>query len=182
MSGSGYFETMFAGGFREKDFEVVSLGEALSFACLEGLVKFLYTEELQPSKEVSLEDLLCAADYLQMPDAVMNLSTQIGKAINTTNVLRFWDLRGMIKDEETISKLREFILVHFASLLEDISFLQLNVETLLWILESDELSISEEVEVFRAIKKWINHDHAAREKHFLALLGCVRYDTKMQVN
>lgn len=182
MTGSGFFETMLTGDFEEKDSEVICLGDTLSFDALDILVKFLYTDTLKPTQDVPLEELICAADYLQMEDAVQELSGQIREAISKSNVLRFWNLRNMIKDSETITAIRTFILGHFKDIVLDISFLKLDLETISWILESDELEVASEVDVFRAIKLWINHDYAGRHKHFLPLLGCVRYDKQMPVS
>lgn len=182
MSASGYFETMLTGTFGIKVGEVISLGDAISFEALEMLVKFLYTGQLAANAVVSLEDLLCAADYLQIASAITELSGAITEAIDQTNVLRFWNLRGMIKDTDTITKLRRFILRHFQQIVYDRSFLALDLETISWIVESDELVVESEAKVFQAIKMWINHDPTARQPHFVDLLARVRYDARVSVS
>lgn len=181
MSASGYFEKMFSSDFVEKNAECVTLGNSLNFETLEILIKFLYTNELEPTRRVSLEDLLCAADYLQMETAVEKINAKIVEEMSNMNVLRFWALRGMIKDTAVIGKVRQFILKNFSELIFDIAFLKLDFETISWIIESDELTTVSEMEVYRAIRIWINHDHVAREKHFLELLCCVRYSEEMPV-
>lgn len=182
MSASGYFETMLTGTFGIKVGEVISLGDAISFEALEKLVKFLYTGQLAANAVVSLEDLLCAADYLQIASAITKLIGPISKAIDKTNVLRFWNLRGMIKEPLAISMLRLFILMHFQQIVYDRSFLALDLETISWIVESDELVVESEAKVFQAIKMWINHDPTARQPHFVDLLARVRYDARVSVS
>lgn len=179
MSASGYFEKMLDGDFREKNSEVICLGDVITFEALDKLVKFLYNGELVATKEVSVEDLLCAADYLQMESANEALVGPISKAIDKTSALRFWNLRSMIKDTGTIAQLRAFILGHFKEIVYDRSFLAIDYETISWIVESDELQVDAEVDVFRAIRMWINHEHTEREKHFLSLLARVRFDKNM---
>lgn len=183
MSASEYFEKMLSGDFTEKDSDCISLGDSsVTFESLEKIINFLYTDQLEADKKVSLDDLLCTADYVQIQSAVDKINTLIRDEITKVNVLRFWALRSMMKDTEVIAELRKFILKNFQEIVFDVSFLNIDFETLSWIVESDELTTASEMEVYRAIKMWINHDHVARKKHFLDLFGCVRYDAKMTVS
>lgn len=182
MAGSAYFETMFHGDFKEKESDKVSLGDSMEFQVLEMLVKFLYTGVLKPNKSISLERLLRAADYLQMADALEELHGLVDEELTCSNALSLWDLRNIIKCEETLAKIRSFILVNMMAIVEDISFLTIDVETITWILESDELTVNSEQDVFRWIRIWINHKYDSRLKHLPSLLRCVRYDAKMTVS
>lgn len=181
MSASEYFEKMLSGDFTEKGSDCISLGDSITFESLEKIINFLYTDQLEADKKVSLEDLLCTADYVQIESAVARINELISDDITKVTVLCFWSLRGMIKNTEVIAKLRQFILKNFQDLVYDVSFLKIDFETISWIVESDELATASEMEVYRAIKMWINHDYVARKKHFLDLLGCVRYDDRMTV-
>jgi hypothetical protein len=54
-------------------------------------------------------------------------------------------------------------------------FLDIDIETILIILSSDDLNISSELDVFRAAIRWIAHNIMDRKQQLLKLMKCVRF-------
>ncbi|GAU89111.1 hypothetical protein RvY_01702 [Ramazzottius varieornatus] len=63
----------------------------------------------------------------------------------------------------------------FVRLSKSPEFKQLSLEDLIWFLQSDELLVSSEYQVFEAAMIWFKEERDARKRYFRRLMECVRF-------
>lgn len=142
-------------------------------AALEELVRYMYVGEIRVSNE-TVNSLLHASEVLCIP-AAMDLCVQwIGLNITADNALAVTEMADRFKRIELKSAVERFVLGNIASLSCESPFLGLPLERVAHLLSHDEACFANEVEVFRAVVRWVSHD-ISRTVHFADLMAqCVR--------
>ncbi|XP_060863406.1 kelch-like protein 17 isoform X2 [Metopolophium dirhodum] len=172
-SQSEYFERMFIGGFKETTQDVIQIND-ISSDVLKIVIDFMYTGELVPIEEDNVEEMLNAADMFQLEDIRDACLKYYVCVVHDKNCLEFKetaDLRAMT----TLSEIcLNYALQRFLHIAEHQSFLDADVTHIMQLLKSDNLHVTNEEPVYRAIMKWVKYDETKR-KHLLPdLLANVR--------
>ncbi|XP_001945780.1 kelch-like protein 3 [Acyrthosiphon pisum] len=172
-SQSEYFESMFIRGFKEATQDVIQIND-ISSDVLKKVIDFMYTGELVTIEEDNVEEMLNAADMLQMEDIRNECVKYYMCMVHDINCLEFKetaDLRAMT----TLSEIcLNYALQRFLHIAEHKSFLKADVTHIIQLIKSDDLHVTKEEPVYEAIIKWVKYD-AEKRKHLLPdLLANVR--------
>ncbi|XP_029473719.1 actin-binding protein IPP-like [Rhinatrema bivittatum] len=170
---SPYFAALFGGGMKEASTEVVRiLGVAAD--CFRLLLDFVYTGAVTISTG-NVQELLVAADMLQLGE-MAQLCCQFLKAqMDPANVVGIFQLAQQMAQADLVEAAECYIHAHFLEVQNEEEFLALSKEQLVTILQSEDLSIEDEYQVFTAAMGWILKDLGRRRKHVVEVLEPVRF-------
>lgn len=167
---SDYFAEMF---YNQKDTLVpisIRLNDITPMA-FEVLLQYIYSGVLPVTSEV-VGDLMTMAENLKMPrvkslviDYMESLSSMQALAIVTKE-----KIFGPVYDKAIVAVCEQFN----AFTMETV-FLDIDIETIIFILSSDMLNISSELDVFKAAIRWIGYNVIYRKQQLLRLMKCVRF-------
>lgn len=187
---SEYFKAMFSGNFdkgHSDTFELDFKPLGITFEVLEIVTK-LQLQSHQVTKS-TIEPLMLALDFLQLSQMMESLADVICNGEVKTflfpdNILDLW----LLSRTNAIGyrSIREALETHIkemflGEIIHERSFLQLDSESLIMILQWDDLVLTTEKKVFTAIKMWINHEYEERKEHYGKLLYCLRFDPLVDV-
>ncbi len=170
------FKAMFCGGFRESKTnsnDLVPLQD-LDGQAFEVVLDFIYGCDLQLS-EVNVGSVLAAVHLFQMEDAVTLCENFMLKNKAESTYLRFLQLAETY-DLKKFLDCGDYFKVHFVSISLTSDFKELSKEKLCAILNDDLLCIDgQEIEVFRAALRWLQHSPERLEQHLQEVMNCVKF-------
>ncbi|KAH3696961.1 ectoderm-neural cortex protein 1-like [Dreissena polymorpha] len=171
---SDYFRAMFNSGMSEMasnkaTFEDISAGTFdMLFTILYSLKQGKTVFDNKTDEDVS--ELLKVANRFQMKFLEDMCVHFLEYSMTVSNCVERWKTGQLMLCDQVTGMAQEFILENFDSIIKESIFLTLEVDDLLDILSDLNLNVDKEESVWSAIKKWIDFDKDAREKHFMALL------------
>ncbi len=169
---SPYFRRMFVGDFIESKQNKVNI-EGINYRTLATIIKCIYTKELTLLDTDSVSDVLAAADFFQV-DIIMRYCElyMIDELSNETcfKHLGLLEKFNLVEGQEEANK---YVLDNFMSLTKTQDFLTIEKDALCSYLDHKDFRISEEIEAFRAVRVWIEHD-PQRLKHCEEIMQCIR--------
>ncbi|XP_015280652.1 PREDICTED: actin-binding protein IPP-like [Gekko japonicus] len=172
-SASPYFQALFMGGFKESQDGEVLLKD-LDPSTLQSLLAFLYTGDLDPSPETA-EGLFAAASRLQLLPALEHISRYLKEGLSAENCLRLYMLAHDHNDATLLHATLRYVGLRFESLLEHGDFPRLDLGALSPILSSDHLAVASEMDVYRAVRRWVTAEPAKRSPALKTLLRHLRF-------
>lgn len=96
----------------------------------------------------------------------------LSEIINITNCLLIWTSIDANRD---FNKLKQTAKGNFVEVVKRHEYFLLDVQRLLELLQSDDLNIWSEEEVFNAAVNWIRYDEIARASHVKEILSTIRF-------
>ena len=172
-SASPFFKAAFSGTMREGVQQAVTLDASLSATAVEALLKFAHAPGPITLPEDEVEDLIAAADMLNIVDAVPLIASQLTTSVTRENCLVRLGLSGRYDLDALAKAALKTIDTHFAEVAASDAFRQLPVEAVTRLLKADEMEMTEETALYEALLAWISHD-ASRAADFDNLLELVR--------
>ena len=135
------------------------------------LLQYIYTGVLPITSEV-IGDLLRMSEILRIPimKPLLNDYMENLPLVHALDILVKEQCFGPLYD-----KMLAAICEQFNTLRLEAEFLDIDIETILVIVISDNLNISSELDVFKAAIRWIEHNIMHRKQQLLKLLKCVRF-------
>ncbi|XP_077174823.1 kelch-like protein 35 [Paroedura picta] len=170
---SPYFQAVFTRGFKESQDGEVQLKD-MDPVPLQSLLAYLYTGELEPTPETA-EDLFVAASRLQVLPALEHLNRYLKRRLSVENCLRLYRLAHDHNDTVLLSATLPYVGLHFASLSEHEDFPHLDLGALSGILASSHLAVPSEMDVYRAVRRWVTANPAERSSALRGLLRLLRF-------
>ncbi|XP_004534093.1 kelch-like protein 5 isoform X1 [Ceratitis capitata] len=167
---SGYFQKLFS---RDQDTSPIIEINEINSDTFERLIAFCYTGRTLITHE-NVAEMLKASVILQLDDAVADCMDYIFENITVYTLEWAYSLQRETQCEHLRQKIHEYEIRHFMEISNRAEFLSFDIEKLKRILESEELNITCEEDVFAAIKCWYEHDAVSRECHLSDLIGCLR--------
>ncbi|CAC5382987.1 unnamed protein product [Mytilus coruscus] len=135
------------------------------------LLKYIYTGILDVYPDV-VGDLMTMAESLRIP----MVKTRV---IDHLECLPLAEALAILMKEKIFGPLYERVMVavcdQFNTFRHEGVFLEIDFETLITILSSDNLNISTELDVFEAAIRWIAHNIMNRKQYLIRLMQCVRF-------
>ncbi|VDI67343.1 kelch-like protein 1/4/5 [Mytilus galloprovincialis] len=135
------------------------------------LLKYIYTGILDVYPDV-VGDLMTMAESLRIP----MVKTRV---IDHLECLPLAEALAILMKEKIFGPLYERVMVavceQFNTFRHEGVFLEIDFETLVTILSSDNLNISTELDVFGAAIRWIAHNIMHRKQYLIRLMHCVRF-------
>ncbi|KDR12412.1 kelch-like protein 10 [Zootermopsis nevadensis] len=118
--------------------------------------------------------LLAAAEYLCIPDVTELCCDFLKDTLDVNNCIGIMQLARLHFCANLDTRARRFVLRYFVQVSQQSEeFLELPVEDLKEIIESEELNVKDEKVVWDCILRWINHDPDNRKGHIAGLLKFV---------
>ncbi len=170
-SASPYFNSMFLGDFKESKHNEVTL-QGITHTALETILSAIYTKKLKLTNTI-VGEVLAGADFLQMGEIAEKCEQHMKSKLSNATCFQFLKLLEKFNMEKGRSAANDFIIKHFATLRKRKEFLEIKKDALCFYLDHEELNPEEEIEVFRAVKSWIEHDQD-REQYAAEILRTVR--------
>ncbi|XP_048374586.1 actin-binding protein IPP-like [Sphaerodactylus townsendi] len=168
-----YFRAMFSSSFREsREGEVLLKG--IDPAIVQMVVTYCYTEEVVLRPEMA-QDLFVAASRLQILPLLESCSRFLLERISVENCLSLYELGYAHNDPALHQQAESLVVLHFKQLsAEDQSFLNLNPCTVASIISLNNLMISSELVVYKAVLRWVMAQATSRRSFLTQLLRNVR--------
>ena len=170
---SSYFKALFSDDFLEKQSGLVELKE-ISASTTEKILEFIYTGEVEIDL-ASAQDLVMAADYLNIPALKLNASAVLETSINVSNCFSLQQFSAKYDCVRLKESCAFFIDQNFSQVAKSEGFGALSFESLINLFRRDELNVVNENEVLHSAISWVKHDLDAREKLLLDVLKHVRF-------
>ncbi|XP_070691971.1 kelch-like protein 10 [Pempheris klunzingeri] len=145
----------------------------LSPEMMQLIIEFAYTGFV-PVMRGNVQELLLAADQLNVMDLVQTCLDFLGKQLCPENCIGIWQFTNICFSSELQHKAFCYIIDHFEEVVCYEEFLQLSVEELAGIIDRDDLNVRKENTLYEAIIHWIAHDLEERNGHITVLLSKVR--------
>lgn len=147
--------------------------QAVDGETLELLVNYCYTGKL-PINEENVEKILSSACLFQMPNVCKACSNFLGKQLHTSNAIGF----TLFAEQQNCDDLYQISLAFTAKNFMEIyqnsdEFLRMNDDQLSTLLKNNDLNVTSEEDVFKALVKWLNHSKD-RKSHIKSLLPLVK--------
>ncbi|KAJ3599360.1 hypothetical protein NHX12_033323 [Muraenolepis orangiensis] len=169
---SDYFRAMFTGGMRESNQDTIEL-QGLSARGLKHIIDFAYSSEVILDLDC-IQDVLGAAVFLQMVPVVELCEEYLKSAMSVETCLNI----GQMATSFNLSSLKQsvdaFTFRHFLQIATEEDFLHIPLERLVFFLRSNKLQNCNEIDLFHAAIRWLQHDEARRAQAS-AVLGHVRF-------
>nr|XP_039269607.1 kelch-like protein 12 [Styela clava] len=169
---SSYFRAMFTTGMREKDQSVVEI-KGMSSNTVIILLNFVYTESVKVTTN-NVQDLLPAACLLQLKGVEQACCAFLKSQLDPVNCLSIKSFASTHQCLDLAKCAEEFTLKHFKEVIENEEFLELNESDVIELLESSELEIDSEEDVYEALIYWITHNREERGPKLSNMLEYVR--------
>lgn len=170
---SSYFQALFTDDFLEKQSDVVELKE-IGASAMEKVLEFIYTGEVEIDL-ASAQDLVMAADYLNIPALKLNASAVLETSIDVSNCLSLQQFSTKYDCVRLKESCAFFINQNFSQVAKSEGFEALSFESLIDLFRRDELSVVNESEVLHSAISWVKYDLHAREKLLPDVLKHVRF-------
>ncbi|XP_074977201.1 kelch-like protein 6 [Caretta caretta] len=121
---------------------------------LQSILQYIYTEELSLSLETAPE-VFAAASKLQIRPLVEICCRFLLKNISMQNCIGLYRLAQAYNHQALYYATMQLIVLNFGRFCEDDDFLSLDLSSLITILSSDDLTVASELEVYLAVRRWI---------------------------
>ncbi|XP_066288626.1 kelch-like protein 9 [Branchiostoma lanceolatum] len=171
-SASDYFRAMFTTDMREKEQQVIEL-HGITAKGLRLVIEYIYTSEV-PLEEDNVRDVLDAASHLQVLPLLEKCKNFMLTKLSSNNCLAMARLAEAMNLDKIEAAARKYCLRTFGLVIKTKDFLELSIDKLLPLLESDDVLGCTETGLFLAALKWLEHD-PCRQEHASQLMSRVRF-------
>lgn len=172
-SASRYFYAMFAGEMVESRIGRVEIKEIVEPEALSLLVDFVYTGQLEINSR-NTQALLSAAALLHLEAARQACVDFLMRQLDPANCLGIRSYADLHACEDLVHVCDRFFSDNFVAVVASDEYLSLPGAVLEKLLESDELNVNSEREVYEAVLAWVKHDVDSRQTLLSRLLARVR--------
>ncbi|CAI5439262.1 unnamed protein product [Caenorhabditis angaria] len=169
---SGYFLGMFTSHMSECFLKEIAM-ETIDFEILDQLVEFCYSGQIEIN-DSNVQELLPAACLIQINEVQNACCEYLKKQLDPSNCLGIRAFADTHSCRELMTSADEFTLKNFSSVVGKEEYLQLPIEILKDIIESDRLNATSEEIVYNAVIQWVRHDIPQRKRFLSMLLSHVR--------
>lgn len=169
---SPYFCAMFAGTMEESRSSHITL-HAMSPCAVEILLDYCYTGKIIVTAE-NVQDLLPAADILQLSWVRRACCDFLKSQLDTSNCLGICAFASTHSCAELQQAAGSFAQQHYLEVLQGAEFLQLELADLMELLQSEDLNVENEEQVFESVMKWVEHEVETRQAQLSSVLQHVR--------
>ncbi|XP_033609735.1 kelch-like protein 2 isoform X2 [Cryptotermes secundus] len=166
---SPYFRAMFTSGFIETTQDRIVMHE-MEFSALRDIIDFFYTGKIEVTEE-NVYLIMEIAELLQVSAIRMACSIYLLSTLNTSNCFSAYVHATLCSYSDIAHKAFRYILHNFKSVMEEEEFLHVPPETLLNVLSSMVLDVSNEHQLLKAVVQWCEHDCSQRFHYLKPLVS-----------
>lgn len=166
-----YFRTMFMGQMRESAESVVRLND-VSKVALEHLLNFIYEGQVELQEE-NVEIVFQAAHLLDVPALSRACVDFLEKCVSHFNCLGLIEFAKYYSLQPLLEQCQNLMYQDFDIVVKQAEFLELPMDRVLDLLDSESLKVQEEVLVEAALL-WVHHQVSQRKAALAKLLEKLR--------
>uniref|UniRef100_F6YCK1 Kelch-like protein 3 n=2 Tax=Ciona intestinalis TaxID=7719 RepID=F6YCK1_CIOIN len=169
---SEYFHAMINSRMKEGIEKCVQI-KNVSEEIMENILDFIYTGKI-PLRVETIGQVIEAASFMQLPDLLISVVQYATKILDEENCIFFQKLGELYKLENLVQSSYKYLLDHFdeVSTTND-EFLSLTSSELNGIL-LDDITVSSETVVYKAVVCWVKHDLEERQQYFVKFFKLLR--------
>lgn len=172
-SSSSYFEAMFSNDvYNENKDKSVKL-HSINYQILKTLIDFIYTGKIEID-QINVQELLAAADMLQLPDVVTGCAQYLCRELHPSNALGILRFAEAHNCKELAESANGFINSHFPEVAEHDEILEVSQQMLSRLISSELIRVDSEFQVFSVAMRWIKHEVSIRKRFVFDILANVR--------
>ena len=149
--------------------------EEISGSVMEDVLEFIYTGTVAVTQE-NAKELIVAGNYLIIPSLKTVSERFLEAEMSDSNCISTFYFAEKYDCVELIGNSRKFIHENFASVGEMDEFLSLEAKEVTRWISSGKIAVGAEVDVFKIIVQWVEHNKSERKAYFEELFGHVRLD------
>lgn len=153
---SAYFQVMFTSGMAESFADHVEI-HGIQADIFDAILDFIYTGKVEVSED-NVQQLLPASKMLQIEDIEVICCDFLKHELDSSNCVGIYTFSDAHSCLNLSKSALDFIHRNFVEVSKQDEFLQLTKTSLLEMLESEELKIESEEQVFEAAMRWVVHD------------------------
>ena len=171
---SDFFSTLLNSDMRENKEGTVRL-EHITEACMRDVLEFVRSGSVEITAPENAKELIEVAEYLLL-DRLKTFSEKylVQETLTSSNCMSIYYFAEQYRCQELTMKTRQFILSNFAAVSESQDFLSLDNQQVEEWISSDDVAVSTEDVIFKAIVRWIQHSKSERKGKFEELFRYVR--------
>ncbi|XP_029458298.1 kelch repeat and BTB domain-containing protein 3 [Rhinatrema bivittatum] len=169
---SDFFRAMFEVNMKERDDGSVTISN-LSPKAVKAFLDYAYTGKTEITDD-NVEMLFQLSSFLQVSLLSKACSDFLIKSIDLINCLQLLSISESYGSACLFHHALEFAQQHFSLLLQSSDFLDLNVGVLEKCVDADELNVSEEELVLKAVLSWTKTNLETRQRYLPRLIKKVR--------
>lgn len=157
---SPVFEAMFFGGMAEKN-DPIPIRDVQPEA-FKALLEYIYTDKVDLGRhlsdhtsafELACELCYCAKKYM-LPSLVEECTTFLRADLSPKKACRTYEFAKLFEEPVLMEKCLQIICTETNKVLKEPSWEEVELGTLITVLEQEDLQISSEVELFTAVERW----------------------------
>lgn len=149
---SPVFEAMFFGGMAEKN-DPIAIRDVQPEA-FKALLEYIYTDRVDlGSFELACELCYCAKKYM-LPSLVEECTKYLWSDLSPKKACRAYEFAKLFEEPVLMEKCLLIICTKTNEVLKESSWEEVELATLLTVLDQDDLQINSEIELFTAVERW----------------------------
>ncbi|XP_070163943.1 BTB/POZ domain-containing protein 2 isoform X2 [Polyergus mexicanus] len=149
---SPVFEAMFFGGMAEKN-DPIPIKDVQPEA-FKALLEYIYTDKVElGSFELACELCYCAKKYM-LPCLVEECTKYLWSDLSPKKACRAYEFAQLFEEPVLMDKCLQIIRTKTNEILKESSWEDVELGTLLKVLDQDDLQISSEIELFTGLEQW----------------------------
>eukprot|EP00117_Sycon_ciliatum_P010181 scpid44761/ scgid12187/ Protein scribble homolog; Protein LAP4 len=155
----------------------LSEAERIEDAAFDALLDYAYTKRVDIC-EANVHDIFHAADCLRFSGVKIACFKFLERALYKDNCIGMWMFaKGHSDAARLVDASRRVVEANFKALCSTFGFLELPLESVVELLSSDNLNVSNEEEVYKAAVDWLHHGvHDERRSNAASIMGAVRLE------
>ncbi|XP_071951306.1 kelch-like protein 8 isoform X1 [Antedon mediterranea] len=169
---SPYFKAMLTSDMAESRQDVITIKD-LDEDAVDMLINFMYTAKLVLTIE-NVQQLLYAASILQLEVITKACCDFMRTHLHPSNCLGVRNFAELHGRSELVKSADKFTHEFFCDIVRQEDFLNISFDHFLAVIDSSDLNIENEMQVYKAVMKWVKHDLPGRERCLPELMSKVR--------
>ena len=149
--------------------------EEISGSVLKDVLEFIYTGTVAVTQE-NAKELIVAGNYLIIPSLKTVSGRFLEGEMSNSNCLSTFYFAEKYDCDELIRNSKKFIHENFVYVGEKDEFFSLEAKEVTRWISSSKIAVGAEVDVFKIIVQWVEHNKSERKAYFEELFGHVRLD------
>ncbi|XP_021371205.1 kelch-like protein 8 isoform X2 [Mizuhopecten yessoensis] len=166
---SQYFRIMFMSEMSESRQETITIHD-IDESAMEKLIKFAYTSKIHLSVD-TVQPILYAASILQIETVAKACCEFMKKHLHPTNCIGVHNFAEQHNRTELMKMADDYILENFLEVVETEEFKNVSVKLMCTIMASSDLNVSNEIEAYESVIKWVKSNPENRKKNLAELLS-----------
>lgn len=147
------------------------------------IVDFSYTGDIIVTDEnvIVLLDASTTYEFIEIKKKIMQF-LRYSLKINPIKAIEFHKLACPYNLDELKSLCMKIAAFHFKELKESHEFLELEFDTLLQIIQNDDLNVPSKEYLHNAVKEWLKKDQGSRNVYISKLIQLKAFDVSVSLN